>query len=127
MNSFFVPQLGSQIYTMAGMVTRLHLLADKPGSYPGLSAQFSGDGFADMVFTLDAVASDQFTAWVTAARSSGPTLDAGAYRELVQPSEKVKPFTYRTVAPGLFETIAHPDMAPVGSSHADQSNIRAEN
>src|SRR3954469_9967226 len=28
MNSFFVPQLGSQIYTMAGMVTRLNVQAD---------------------------------------------------------------------------------------------------
>ena len=48
MNSFLVPQLGGQIYTMAGMVTRLQLQADHPGTYPGLSAQFSGDGFADM-------------------------------------------------------------------------------
>jgi cytochrome o ubiquinol oxidase subunit 2 len=55
MNSFFVPQLGSQIYTMAGMVTRLHLQADHPGSYRGLSANFSGEGFADMGFTVDAV------------------------------------------------------------------------
>src|SRR5213592_2539237 len=48
MNSFFVPQLGSQIYTMAGMVTRLHLQADQSGSYRGMSAQYSGEGFADM-------------------------------------------------------------------------------
>src|SRR5580693_2662299 len=44
MNSFFVPQLGSQIYTMGGMTTHLNLLADKPGEYPGFSANFSGDG-----------------------------------------------------------------------------------
>ena len=55
MNSFFVPQLGSQIYTMAGMVTRLNLQADHPGTYPRASAQFSGDGFSDMRFTVDAV------------------------------------------------------------------------
>src|ERR1700722_8699801 len=48
MNSFFVPQLGSQIYTMSGMVTRVHLEADHPGTYRGLSANYSGDGFADM-------------------------------------------------------------------------------
>src|SRR6266436_5448882 len=48
MNSFFVPQLGSQIYTMSGMATHLQLQADHPGNYPGMSAQFSGDGFADM-------------------------------------------------------------------------------
>src|SRR5439155_26926629 len=50
MNSFFVPQLGSQIYTMAGMVTRLQLQADLTGTYRGLSAQYSGNGFADMRF-----------------------------------------------------------------------------
>src|SRR6266404_4200435 len=55
MNSFFVPQLGGQIYTMAGMATRLHLQADHEGAYPGLSANYSGDGFADMRFTVDAV------------------------------------------------------------------------
>src|ERR1700736_3976253 len=76
MNSFFVPQLGSQIYTMAGMTTHLNLLADKPGEYPGISAQFSGDGFADMRFTVDAVPAQQFDQWVAAARNSGPVLDA---------------------------------------------------
>jgi len=51
MNSFFIPQLGSQIYTMPGMTTQLNLQADKPGIYTGLSAQFSGPGFSDMRFT----------------------------------------------------------------------------
>src|SRR6202050_5528337 len=60
MNSFFVPQLGSQIYTMAGRATRLQLQADHGGTYRGLSAQFSGDGFADMRFTVDAVSAGQF-------------------------------------------------------------------
>src|SRR5438105_3667185 len=55
MNSFFVPQLGSQIYTMPGMMTRLQLQADHPGAYRGLSAQYSGEGFADMRFAVDAV------------------------------------------------------------------------
>src|ERR1700689_4681785 len=79
MNSFFVPQLGSQIYTMAGMTTHLQLQADNAGSYPGLSAQFSGDGFADMIFKTDAVAGPDFSQWVETARVSGPVLDAQAY------------------------------------------------
>jgi cytochrome o ubiquinol oxidase subunit 2 len=102
MNSFFVPQLGSQIYTMAGMVTHLQLQADEPGSYPGLSAQFSGDGFADMHFILDAVPAQQFEQWVASTRNSGPTLDAQSYADLAKPSEAVAPFTYRAVAPNLF-------------------------
>jgi len=68
MNSFFVPQLGSQIYTMAGMVTRLHLQADQSGSYRGMSAQYSGEGFADMYFNVEAVAPEKFSEWVDAAR-----------------------------------------------------------
>ena len=76
MNSFFVPQLGSQIYTMAGMVTRLHLQADHPGTYRGLSAKYSGDGFADMRFNVDAVPAESFAQWVAATRSAGPVLDA---------------------------------------------------
>src|SRR5216684_3897009 len=63
MNSFFVPQLGGQIYTMAGMATRLHLQADHPGTYRGLSAQYSGDGFADMRFAVDAVPAREFARW----------------------------------------------------------------
>jgi cytochrome o ubiquinol oxidase subunit II len=105
MNSFFVPQLGSQIYTMSGMTTRLQLQADHPGTYRGLSAQFSGDGFADMRFALDAVPAQQFEQWVTATRASGPVLDPQTYAELAKPSQAVAPFTYRAIAPGLFNTI----------------------
>jgi cytochrome o ubiquinol oxidase subunit II len=105
MNSFFVPQLGSQIYTMAKMVTRLNLKADHPGKYRGFSAQFSGDGFADMYFTADAVPADQFAQWVAATRNTGTALDAQTYIDLAKPSKAVQPFTYRDVAPDLFSGI----------------------
>src|SRR6201991_1801379 len=103
MNSFFVPQLGGQIYTMAGMVTRPHLQADQPGSYRGMSAQFSGEGFADMYFNVEAVAPERFSNWVDATRSVGAELNEAAYAELAKPSSAVAPFTYRAVAPGLFD------------------------
>jgi cytochrome o ubiquinol oxidase subunit 2 len=105
MNSFFVPQLAGQIYTMCGMTTRLQLQADHPGKYPGLSAQFSGEGFADMRFTVEAVPAGQFEQWVATARNSGPVLDARAYADMVKPSKAVAPLTYRAVASGLFNTI----------------------
>jgi cytochrome o ubiquinol oxidase subunit II len=105
MNSFFVPELGGQIYTMAGMATRLQLHADHPGTYRGLSAQFSGGGFSDMRFVVDAVAADDFARWVTAARGAGPELDAVTYAVLCRPSEATAPFTYRSVAPDLFTGI----------------------
>ncbi len=71
MNSFFVPQLAGQIYTMSGMTTQLNLLADQPGKYQGLSSQFSGDGFSGMRFTLEAVPAAQFEAWLSKARAGG--------------------------------------------------------
>jgi cytochrome o ubiquinol oxidase subunit II len=105
MNSFFVPQLGSQIYTMAGMVTHLNLRADDPGTYRGMSAQFSGDGFSDMHFNVDAVPTEKFAQWVDQARSAGPELNAKTYADLAKPSGAVTPFTYRAVAPDLFGSI----------------------
>jgi heme/copper-type cytochrome/quinol oxidase subunit 2 len=105
-----VPQLGSQIYTMAGMVTHLHLQADQPGSYRGMSAQFSGDGFADMYFNVEAVPAEKFSGWVDTTRSVGVELNATTYAELAKPSAAVAPFTYRAVAPGLFDSIRVSEM-----------------
>ena len=105
MNSFFVPQLGSQIYTMGGMSTHLYLLADNPGEYPGLSAMFSGDGFADMRFIAKAVPAGDFDSWVAQVRGSGSALDLPAYAELAKPSVAVPPKTYRSVEPKLFDRI----------------------
>ena len=116
MNSFFVPQLGSQIYTMAGMVTRLHLQADHEGTYPGLSANYSGEGFADMRFTVDAVPPEAFAQWIDGARGAGPMLDAGTYAALAKPSSAVAPLTYRSVAPDLFNGILGSAMHPHGSA-----------
>ena len=110
MNSFFVPQLGSQIYTMAGMVTRLHLLGDEPGTYRGFSAQFSGEGFSDMHFDAEVVTGEKFAQWIEAARGAGPDLNAATYASLAKPTTAVAPFTYRSVAPGLFETITVSEM-----------------
>src|SRR5215470_7622958 len=105
MNSFFVPQLGGQIYTMSGMVTRLHLRADHAGTYRGMSANYSGAGFSDMYFNVDAVAAENFAQWVAATRTTGLVLDAQAYADLARPSKAVAPFAYRAVAPGLFSNV----------------------
>jgi cytochrome o ubiquinol oxidase subunit II len=108
MNSFFVPQLGSQIYTMAGMTTRLNLQADRTGTFRGLSANYSGAGFSDMRFSVDALPSKQFDDWVAEIRDIGTTLDAQSYADLAKPSEAVTPFTYRAVVPNLFDSIVMP-------------------
>ena len=119
MNSFFVPQLGSQIYTMPGMTTRLNLQADQPGVYKGFSAQFSGDGFSDMRFDVAVVPADQFAAWVETAKTQEQTLDSAAYAELARPSKALPPTTYASVTPGLFETISAGRMSADCSPHQE--------
>ena len=104
-NAFFVPQMGSMIYTMPRMTTRLNLQADKPGVYNGLSSHFSGDGFPGMQFQVQALPPDQFAMWARGARGEGPALDGAAYAQLEKPSSYVKPMTYGAVAPGLFDAI----------------------
>lgn len=114
MNSFFIPQLGSQIYTMGGMTTHLNLLADQAGDYPGFSANFSGDGFADMRFIAKAVPAGDFGGWVTQVRSTGPALDAAGYAQLANPTIAVPPTTYRSVASDLFERIIDQTVSGAG-------------
>jgi cytochrome o ubiquinol oxidase subunit II len=86
MTSFFIPQLGSQIYAMAGMQTRLHLMADEPGIYAGQNQQFSGRGYSDMNFKAIAVSREQFQAWVKKVRQSPDELDLDRFKELERPS-----------------------------------------
>jgi cytochrome o ubiquinol oxidase subunit 2 len=70
-----------------------------------MSAQYSGEGFADMYFNVEAVAPEQFSEWVDTARNAGVGLNAATYAELAKPSASVAPFTYRAVAAGLFDSI----------------------
>ena len=106
MNSFFIPQLGSQIYTMAGMTTHVNLQADAQGKYEGLSAQFSGEGFADMRFDVDVLPADGFEAWVGTARTASGVLDAPAFEQLARPSRAKGTATYADVSAGLFDQVA---------------------
>jgi len=111
-NVFFVPRLGSMIYAMHGMTTRLNLQADVLGVYPGLSAHFSGDGFPGMAFDLHAVSPEQFAQWAAATSVNGPSLDEAAYRELLRQTQNVAPYTYRSVQPGLFNDIVEQRLPP---------------
>jgi cytochrome o ubiquinol oxidase subunit II len=113
-NVFFVPRLGSEIYSMYGMVTQLNLQADHPGIYPGLGAHFSGDGFSDMAFDLHAVTPEEFSAWAaaTSASASGAVLDEAAYRKLLTQTQNLKPYTYRAVGHDLFEDIVSQRLPP---------------
>jgi cytochrome o ubiquinol oxidase subunit 2 len=112
MNTFFVPQLGSMIYTMYGMDTQLNLQADNPGVFLGQSSHYSGDGFSDMHFDVRAVPADQFAAWVAATRTSGPVLDNASYTLLEKQSLHVTPFTYSNVSTDLFHDITTQKLPP---------------
>jgi cytochrome o ubiquinol oxidase subunit II len=112
MNSFFVPQLGSQIYAMPNMVTRLNLKADQPGTFEGLSAQFSGDGFSDMRFDLVSTEPEAFRDWVTAAKTQGGVLNSGTFEQLSRPAKAEGTQTYAQVSEGLFDKVSSGHLAP---------------
>jgi len=112
MNAFFVPQLGSMIYTMNGMTTQLNLRADASGTFQGLSSHFSGDGFSGMHFKVTALPPEEFAAWIEATRKAGPTLDAESYAALARQSMKTTPFTFRAIQPHLFHQIVTQQLPP---------------
>jgi cytochrome o ubiquinol oxidase subunit II len=115
MNSFFVPQLGSQIYTMPGMTTRLNLMADHPGDYPGLSAHFSGDGFSDMRFMLHAVPESEFSSWLARTQGEAAALDADTYSQLARAGSNTQAQAYSGVDPMLFEHIVQTTAQPLAA------------
>jgi cytochrome o ubiquinol oxidase subunit 2 len=122
MNAFFIPQLGSMIYTMNGMTSRLNLVADNPGDFHGLSSHYSGDGFSDMHFDVRSVPAAQFNDWVDATRKTGNALDPAAYTELAKQSIAVAPFTYREVDPGLYQMIVTQKLPPGPGPEAGRPN-----
>jgi cytochrome o ubiquinol oxidase subunit II len=112
MTAFFVPQLGSMIYTMNRMRTQLYLAADEPGVFRGLATQISGDGFADMHFEVEAKTAPEFYDWLGQTRATGDELTPERYIELSKQSVVPAPFTFRTVADGLFDKILDQTLPP---------------
>jgi len=114
MNSFWIPQLGGQIYAMPGMSTQLHLEATQAGDYHGSSANISGRGFASMDFTARAGSPADFQRWVSSARSSGDVLSLNRYNQLARPSQN-NPIAYFSAAePGLYGDVLNRFMLPGG-------------
>lgn len=106
MNSFFIPQLGSQIYSMAGMTTKLHLIANEPGTYKGISANYSGAGFTGMKFNAIATSTQaDFDAWVAKVKNQGQRLDGQSYHALAEESSNDPVAYYGSVSSGLFDQI----------------------
>jgi len=105
MNVFFIPQLGSQIYAMAGMQTQVNLIANEAGVYDGLSTNFSGAGFPDMMFKATAGTQQEFDAWVAKVKASPNKLGLDNYAELAKPSTKDPVKYFSNVEPVLFTAV----------------------
>jgi len=117
MSAFFVPQLGSQIYTMAGMRTKLHLLATDTGTFPGLNSQYNGEGFSDMHFEVKVVEPEEMQAWYKEIKSSSKALDKGNYAKLRQATIKNPQEFYSGVEKELFQNIINTYMMMTNHDH----------
>ncbi len=118
MNSFFIPQLGSQIYSMAGMITQVHLIANEPGTFKGYSANYSGAGFSGMKFNAIATPNEtDFDKWVAKVKSSDKTLTSVTYAELVKDTTNNPVTYYGEVTPNLFHQVVMKYMKDYG--HVD--------
>lgn len=112
MNGLFIPQLASQIYSMGGMRTKLHVVAGKEGVFDGFSSNFSGDGFADMYFKAHVVSGHEFNSWVDTVKNKNRMLTIDEYTKLAEPSSKTPVAMYSSVYPKLFNKIMMQFMMP---------------
>ncbi len=115
MNSFWIPQLGGQIYAMTGMSTQLHLIASEIGSYRGVSANISGEGFAGMKFTARVGTETEFRQWVQTIKMMPSQLDSNGYNILAEPSLNNPVIAYGNTQTGLYSSVVNKFMDP--SSH----------
>lgn len=118
MNSFWIPQLGSQIYAMPGMSTKLHLLADTPGTYRGVSANISGEGFAGMDFKVNVDSEVDFLQWIAKSKTVNSPLNGSVYEKLVQPSSNSPEATFSSVSNDLYDRAIMKYMLPTEGEYS---------
>lgn len=104
MNSFWIPDLGGQIYAMPNMKTELYLIANQTGDFRGSSANISGEGFANMHFITRASSKESYEKWIQSAKESTNDLDWSKYEILAHPS-KNKPEILQLKDSDLFHQI----------------------
>jgi cytochrome o ubiquinol oxidase subunit 2 len=128
MNSFWIPQLGGQIYAMAGMRTRLHLIADTRGVYDGLSANYSGEGFAEMTFKVKVETPGDFAKWVERVKASPDALTTNVFNALIAPSSNIPVQYFSSVQPNLFNDEMMKFMMPpmTQMAHSDETTLAVE-
>lgn len=125
MNSFWIPRLSGQVYAMTGMVTQLHIEADKTGTYAGSPAEISGGDFAGMVFNVNALSPKDYQAWLRTSQTSRQQLDYNAYLQLSKPSGYVTPTVYSLSDQNLFDVVVMKFMSP--TTTPSQLNVRGTN
>ncbi len=116
MNSFWIPQLGGQIYAMPAMRSKIHLIANEKGLFKGRSSNYSGKGFAGMKFTAKATSDEEFEEWVSSVRRSPKNLGLSEYENLVKPSSYDQPSYYKLGHDQLFDWILEKYAPPKAAS-----------
>lgn len=116
MSSFWIPNLGGQLYTMTTHVNRLNLMAIEAGDYPGKSAEINGAGFADMKFTARASSQEEFDQWVTKVQQNNSQLNTHKYDEMLEPSENHPVTLYSSYENNLFAKVIQKYYEPQESS-----------
>ena len=121
MSSFWIPKLGGMIYTMEGMVTKLHLIASSPGEFEGMNTEINGAGYSDMRFKTRAVSAEEYEAWVAEVKQSDEILVASTYEKLAEKSTANPVQYYASTDPALFGQILAKFM-----NHADEPGVLGE-
>lgn len=116
MSSFWIPELGSQIYAMSGMTTQLNLIANQAGDFRGLNTEINGTGFSGMKFIARATSQSDFDQWVSSVQQSNQLLSLDVYNKLSEPSQNNPSATYSTVEKNLYNTVVMKFMEPAAST-----------
>ena len=127
MSSFWIPQLGSQIYAMAGMQTQLNLIANEPGEFKGMDTEINGDGFSGMKFIAKSTSQSDFDQWVASVKSSPSELNLNIYNQLAEPSQNNSLAYYGSVDRGLYDTIMMKNMMPMTKAQMEQMSSSGMN
>jgi len=126
MNAFWIPKLGSQVYAMSGMTTKLHLIADHTGEYQGSSANISGEGFADMNFKVRATSRADYDSWVHSIHGKNAVLTQQTYDSLAKPTVLAEPRTYSLRDEGLYDRVVMKYMMPEMSEAEGTAEVTHE-
>lgn len=105
MSAFWIPSLGSQIYSMNGMSSELNLLAQQKGEFMGYNTNINGEGYADMTFTVKAMSAADFSSWTTRVATEGSTFSMHNYDKLAEPGLVQEPHEHRLADPDMYDTI----------------------